>query len=197
MTDPATLLRASAAVLQEMARTQAGQVRTIGLVIAAALKAGRKILFCGNGGSAADAQHLAAELLIRLRPAVNRRSLPAIALAMDSSTLTACGNDYGFGVHFARMVEALGQPGDVLVGLSTSGNSPNLVAALIAGRKAGLVMIGLLGSQGGNCLPCCDYAVLVPSTVIGRTQEAHIAIGHAMMEIAEDAILEADAAARG
>ena len=195
MTDPAELLRDSAAVLQETALTQAGQVQTIGLVIATALCRGRKILFCGNGGSAADAQHLAAELLIRLRPTVNRRPLPAIALAMDPSTLTACGNDYGFGVHFARMVEALGQTGDVLVGLSTSGDSPNIVAALLAARERGLVTVGLLGGDGGGCARYCDHALVVPSTVTGRIQEAHIAIGHAMLEIAEDAILEADAAA--
>src|SRR3990172_4944398 len=103
MTDPARLFRDSAAVLLEMALTHAGQVRTIGLVIANALQAGNKILFCGNGGSAADAQHLAAELLVRLPPTVSRRPFAAIALAMDSSTLTACGNDYGFGVLFARM----------------------------------------------------------------------------------------------
>ena len=195
MTDPAKLLRDSAAVLQETARTQAGQVRTIGLVIANALQAGNKILFCGNGGSAADAQHLAAELLVRLRPTVNRRPFAAIALAMDSSTLTACGNDYGFGVHFARMVQALGQAGDVLVGLSTSGGSPNVVAALIAARALGLVTIGLLGHEGGAALPYCDYAIQVPSMITGRTQEAHIAVGHAMLEVAEDAILEANAAA--
>lgn len=195
MSDAATLLRDSAAVLQETALTQADQMRTIGLVIAAALLRGHKILFCGNGGSAADAQHLAAELLVRLRPGVNRRPLPAIALAMDPSTLTACGNDYSFGVHFARMVEAFGRQGDVLVGLSSSGQSPNVVAALIAGRARGLVTVGLLGGDGGNCARSCDYALIVPSTVTGRIQEAHIAIGHAILEIAEDAIVEADAAA--
>lgn len=195
MTDPAQLLRESAAVLQDMARTQASQVRTIGLVVAAALLRGRKILFCGNGGSAADAQHLAAELLIRLSPAVNRRPFPAIALAMDSSTLTACGNDYGFDVHFARMVEALGQRGDVLVGLSTSGKSPNVVAALIAGRAKGLVTVGFLGGDGGDCAPSCDETLIVPSTVTGRIQEAHIVLGHAMLEVAEEVIMEADAAA--
>ena len=195
MIGPATLLRASAAVLQETALTQAGQVRTIGLLIAAALLKGRKILFCGNGGSAADAQHLAAELLIRLRPTVNRRPLPGIAITMDPSTFTACANDYGFETHFARIVEALGQPGDVLVALSTSGRSFNVVTALSAARRLGLATIGLLGTDGGDCVGYCDHTVMVPSNVTGRIQEAHIAIGHAMLEIAEDAILEADAAA--
>lgn len=193
MTDPATLLRDSAAVLVETALTQANQVRTIGLAIASALWDGHKILFCGNGGSAADAQHLAAELLVRLRPTINRRPFPAIALAMDSSTLTACANDYGFESHFARMVGALGQAGDVLVGISTSGNSPNIVAALVAARELGLVTVGLLGGDGGACVQSCDHAVVVPSQVTGRIQEAHIAIGHAMLEIAEDVMLGTDA----
>lgn len=195
MTDPAQLLRDSAAVMLDTATLHGERIAALGYLMADALQTGHKVLFCGNGGSAADAQHLAAELLVRLRPTVNRRPLAALALAMDPSTFTACGNDYGFHNHFARMVQALGQPGDVLVGLSTSGQSQNLIRAFWEARRLGLVTIGLLGGTGGEAAACCDHVLIVPSNVTGRIQETHIAIGHAMLEVAEDAILEADATA--
>lgn len=156
---------------------------------AASLAAGGTLLLCGNGGSAADAQHLAAELLVRLRSSVNRQGLPAIALAMDSSTLTACGNDYGYEVLFERMVETLGRPGDVLLGITTSGRSPNVIRALQAARRRGLTTLGFLGGNGGPAQADCDLAFLAPSTETGRVQETHITAGHALMEMIEDVLL--------
>lgn len=158
---------------------------------AASLAGGGKLMLCGNGGSAADAQHLAAELLVRLRPKVNREGMPAIALAMDSSTLTACGNDYGYDVLFERMVEALGRPGDVLLGITTSGRSPNVIRALKAARRRGIATLGFLGANGGPALEDCDLAFLAPSGDTGRVQEAHITAGHALMEMIEDLLLDA------
>ncbi len=166
---------------------------TIGATVAAALvealKGGGKILFCGNGGSAADAQHLAAELAGRLR--LERRALPAVALTVNASTLTAVANDYGYEAVFARQVEALGKTGDVLVGISTSGSSPNVVAALKAAKAAGLVTVGLLGESGGAMEEFCDHSLRAPSHDTQRIQEIHIAIGHAICEIVEDDLFRA------
>jgi D-sedoheptulose 7-phosphate isomerase len=145
---------------------------------------------CGNGGSAADAQHLAAELLIRLRPEITRQTLPAIALAMDSSTLTACGNDLGFEVIFERMVEALGNKGDVLLGITTSGKSPNVLKALTKAKELGITTVGLLGGNGGPALELCDYSFIAPTKVTGRIQELHITAGHIIMELVEDHLIE-------
>lgn len=156
---------------------------------AQALAAGGKLLLCGNGGSAADAQHLAAELLVRLRPAVNRPGVPALALAMDSSTMTACGNDLGYEALFERMVDTFGQPGDVLLGITTSGRSPNVIRALQAARRRGLVTLGFLGANGGPAVADCDLAFLAPSRETGRVQEVHITAGHALMEMIEDLLL--------
>src|SRR5690242_17767571 len=139
-----------------------------------ALAQGSKFLVCGNGGSAADAQHLAAELLVRLRPHVNRDGIAAINLAMDSSTMTACANDYGYEELFERMVAALGRQGDILLGITTSGKSPNVIRALKAARTRGLHTIGFLGGDGGPALNECDVALVVPSNETGRIQESHI-----------------------
>lgn len=158
-------------------------------VIADAIAAGGKLLFCGNGGSAADAQHLAAELLVRLRPHVNRDGIPALALAMESSTMTACGNDYSFDALYERMVNTLGCRGDVLLGITTSGKSPNVIRALKAARAKGMHAMGFLGCQGGPALAACDMAFVAPSNVTGRIQEAHITAGHALMELVEDRLL--------
>jgi len=158
--------------------------------VARSIEQGGKVMACGNGGSAADAQHLAAELLVRLRPDVNRHGLPAIALAMDSSSMTASGNDYSFEAHYERMTRALGKPGDVLVGITTSGRSSNVVRALHAARDTGIVSIGLLGGDGGDALAECDLALVVPSTVTGRIQESHTAVIHVVMELVEDLLLE-------
>jgi D-sedoheptulose 7-phosphate isomerase len=164
-------------------------------LVCAGLRRRGKLLLCGNGGSAADAQHLAAELLVRLRPEVNREPISALALAADTSSLTACGNDYEFAAYYERMVWALGRPGDVLLAISTSGRSPNVVRALRAGRETGLVTLGLLGGEGGDALKECDLALVVPSSVTGRIQEAHITIGHALMELVEDMLLQGESPA--
>lgn len=151
--------------------------------IAAALAAGGKVMFCGNGGSAADSQHLAAELVGRyLR---DRRPLPALALTVDSSALTAIGNDYGYQDIFARQLLGLGRPGDVLVGLSTSGNSANVVRAVEAARTAGIASIGMTGSGGGRLAEICDLCLRVPSDRTNHIQEMHIAIGHQLCGIVE------------
>jgi D-sedoheptulose 7-phosphate isomerase len=186
------LLRRSIAVKEQLVENHATRVVEIAEACAASLAAGGKLMFCGNGGSAADAQHLAAELLIRLRSQVDRQGLPALALATDSSSLTACGNDYDFEAYYARMAETLGRPGDVLIGITTSGRSPNIVRALQAARRKGITTIGLLGGDGGAALAECDLALVVPSAETGRVQEAHIAIGHAVMELIEDRLIAAD-----
>ncbi len=156
----------------------------VAAVLVEAIQGGGKILFCGNGGSAADAQHLAAELAGRLR--LERRALPAVALTVNASTLTAVANDYGYEAVFARQVEALGKPGDVLIGISTSGSSPNVVAALKTAKLSGLVTVGLLGLSGGAMEEFCDYSLRAPSDDTQRIQEIHIAVGHAICEIVEE-----------
>jgi D-sedoheptulose 7-phosphate isomerase len=147
------------------------------------LEAGGKILFFGNGGSAADAQHLAAELLVRYR--INRKALAAIALTTDTSTLTACANDYTFEGIFSRQVEALARPGDVLIGISTSGKSPNVVKALQTGKEMGCVAAGLSGGDGGVMKDLCEPLLVVPSKIVARIQEMHILIGHALCDRVE------------
>jgi D-sedoheptulose 7-phosphate isomerase len=145
-------------------------------LLEASLRAGGKLLLFGNGGSAADCQHIAAELVIRYK--TDRAPIAAIALTTDSSALTACGNDLGFDAIFARQVEALARPGDVVMGLSTSGNSPNVLAGLAAARTRGARTIGLAGGTGGRMGPLSDVLLTVPSTVTARIQELHILIGH-------------------
>jgi len=162
----------------------------IGQICGQAIENGNKILLCGNGGSAADAQHLAAELLIRLRPNLTRQTLPAIALAMDTSTLTACGNDLGFDVIFERMVEALGKPGDVLIGITTSGNSTNVNKALIKAKELGITTVGFLGKNGGPAQEFCEYTFNAQTEVTARIQELHITAGHIVMELVEEHLIE-------
>jgi D-sedoheptulose 7-phosphate isomerase len=159
------------------------EILETGLELARSIRAGGKILFCGNGGSAADAQHLAAELVGHLRR--ERRPLAGLALTTDTSILTAVGNDYAFKDIFVRQVQALGLPGDVLVGISTSGNSENVLAAAQAAQKQGLSTIGLLGKDGGKIAPAVDHKVLVPAKDTQRIQECHILVGHIWMEIIE------------
>lgn len=150
-----------------------------------ALKGGRKLLFCGNGGSAADAQHWAGELVSRFM--YDRPGLPAIALTVDSSILTAIGNDYGYERAFSRQVEALGVAGDVLFGLSTSGRSPNILAAMRAARERGMVTLGFTGQGPGaaDLAMLSDVLIRVPSSVTPRIQEGHEVIGHAICEMIE------------
>ena len=152
---------------------------------------GRKVLFCGNGGSAADAQHLAAELVGRY--VSERRALPGIALTVDTSILTAVGNDYGFDRVFARQVEGLGAPGDVLVAITTSGGSPNVRAAIEAARSKGMKVLGLTGEKGTAFASLCDVAIAVPSRITSRIQECHITIGHILCEAIDAALARAPA----
>lgn len=158
--------------------------------IADALRAGGKLLLCGNGGSAADAQHLAAELLVRLRPTHNRAALPAIALAMDLSTITACGNDYSFEEIFSRPLEALGRPGDVLLGITTSARSPNVIRAMKVAKERNIKVHGFLGCSGLPAQDYCDRAFVVPSNVTAHIQECHITAGHILMALVEDLMFE-------
>jgi len=154
-------------------------------VVRDALKGGGKILFCGNGGSAADCQHLATEFTIRLNHDIKRKGLAAIALTTDSSALTAGGNDIGFENTFARLVEALGRKGDVLVGISTSGNSENIIRAVAMAHEIGMYVVGFLGKDGGKLKPHCDLSIVVPSENVQRIQEGHITIGHIISELVE------------
>jgi D-sedoheptulose 7-phosphate isomerase len=148
------------------------------------------MMFCGNGGSAADSQHLATELLIRLRGSVERASWPALALTLDQAALTAAGNDYGFEFVFERPLRGLGRQGDVLFGISTSGRSANVVRALRAAREMDIVTVGLLGSAGEPALGLCDHALLVPDAETARIQECHMALGHAVLELLEDRLVK-------
>ncbi len=161
-------------------------------VLHTCLGAGGKVLACGNGGSAADAQHLVAELVGRFRE--ERRALPAIALTADAATLTALGNDYGFERVFARQVEALARPGDVLMAISTSGNSPNVVQAAQAAKRLGCHVVGLTGSPGGQLAAETDLLIRAPSTTVARIQEVHSLCIHALCE-ALDELIRAEAGA--
>jgi Phosphoheptose isomerase len=150
---------------------------------ARALEAGGRILFFGNGGSAADAQHLAAELVVRYR--VNGRALASVALTTDTSILTACANDYSYDEIFSRQVEALMRPEDVAIGITTSGNSPNVLKALEAARALGGTAAGFTGRDGGRMVGLADPLIVVPSPVTARIQEMHILIGHALCDLLE------------
>ena len=151
---------------------------------------GGKLLLCGNGGSAADAQHLAAEFLVRLTSDVNRESIPAIALAQDTSTLTACINDYGSDEIFKRVFTAICSQEDILLVITTSGNSRNILEVLQEAKKRDIYSLGFLGNEGGKALDLCDSAFIVPSDVTARIQEAHITAGHALLQFIEDRLIE-------
>jgi len=155
-------------------------------VLCQSLASGGQLLFCGNGGSAADAQHLAAELTGRFLK--ERRAFPAIALHANTSALTALGNDLGFEAVFSRQVEAHGRPGDVLVAISTSGRSPNVLRAAETARRLGLAVVGLSGGNGDPLAAACDVCVTVPSANTARVQEAHILVGHIICGLVEDVL---------
>jgi D-sedoheptulose 7-phosphate isomerase len=155
----------------------------IGLLTANALRSGRKLLVAGNGGSAADAQHLVAEFVVRLT--VNRPALRALALTTDTSILTATGNDFGYDHVFARQVEALGQPGDIFLGISTSGNSPSILQALTQARHLGLHTIGFTGGSGGGMAALCDHTINIPSSTTMNIQESHLALEHIFCMLVE------------
>src|ERR1700679_717282 len=156
---------------------------TIGKLTADAMRSGHKLLVAGNGGSAADAQHLVAEFVVRFT--VNRPALRAIALTTDSSILTAAGNDFGFDHIFSRQIEALGQPGDVFLGISTSGNSPNILKALHQAKKMNITTVGFSGNNGGLMRSLCDHNIIIPSSVTANIQESHLALEHIFCMLVE------------
>ena len=159
------------------------KLETCAKYVEKALAEGHKVLFCGNGGSAADSQHLAAEFVGRFQK--ERKGLPAIALTVDTSILTAVANDYGYDTVFARQVQALGEPGDVLVGISTSGNSKNVLLAIEEARAKGITCIGMTAEGGGKMAASCDICLAVPAKVTARAQEMHILMGHILCELVD------------
>lgn len=159
------------------------QLERIAVEVKKALAKGNKVMFCGNGGSAADSQHLAAEFVGRFQK--ERKGLPALALTVDTSILTAVGNDYGYDKVFVRQVEALARPGDVLVGISTSGNSGNVVAAVELAKELGVYCVGMTAAGGGKLKALCDECIAVPAEVTARAQEMHILIGHILCELVD------------
>jgi D-sedoheptulose 7-phosphate isomerase len=182
-------LEESASVKRRLAHENADVIYKIAEGLANSLRSGGKLLLCGNGGSAADCQHLAAELIGRLGPGRERNPFPAIALTTDSSNLTALGNDYGFQYIFSRQVRALGTPGDTLIGISTSGNSQNVVEAVLEAKKKSIQTVGFLGGTGGTLVSLVDFPLIVPSSSVGHIQEAHIAVGHLVCDVAERILL--------
>ncbi|GBD93716.1 phosphoheptose isomerase [bacterium BMS3Abin05] len=179
-------LKASAEVKLKIAETILPDILEAGQEITLRLKAGGTLFFCGNGGSAADSQHLTAELVSRLR--MERAAIPAVALTTDTSILTAMANDYDYSQIFSRQVEALGRKGDVLLGISTSGNAANVIEAMKVAKRTGLYRIGLLGKNGGKLKDFVDTAVIVPSFDTQRIQEGHITIGHILCDIVEQVL---------
>lgn len=181
--DAAVVFGAAIAEHLEVVRqveTQQAALESIAVAMTASLRAGGKILWCGNGGSAGDSQHLAAELVGRFQR--ERRGMASVALTTDSSVVTSIANDYGFAAVFARQVEALGAAGDVLVGISTSGNSENVLCALRAAREQGLVTVAFTGAGGGKMAGLADHLFAVTSRVTARIQEAHILAGHMLCD---------------
>ena len=176
-------LKASGDLKHQVAETLSGEILEAAQTIRDRLASGGKLLLMGNGGSAADSQHIAAELVGRFKK--ERAAIPAIALTVDSSSLTALGNDYGFEVIFSRQIEALATAKDAVVGISTSGNSQNVIRALNLARNMGAATIGLVGHGGGNIKDCVDICIVVPSDDTARIQEVHITIGHIICEIIE------------
>ncbi len=174
--------------IQKVISTMGEPLEEAGKLLVETLKAGNKILFFGNGGSAADAQHLAAELTGRYK--TERKGLPGIALTTDTSALTAIANDYGYDVVFSRQVEALALKGDLLLGISTSGNSKNVINAFKVGRELGCKTIGFSGRDGGEMNEYCDINLVVPSNNTPRIQEMHILFGHTLCQIIDNAFDE-------
>ena len=167
--------------------------KTISLIknkILYALKNNGKIFICGNGGSAADAQHLAAEFMVRLRPKINRNPYPVISLALDTSTLTACSNDYGYKNIFSRPFNALASDKDILIVISTSGNSENIIEVLKIAKMKKIISVGFLGCKGGKAKKLCNLKYIVQSSNVARIQETHIFLGHFIFELVEDELLK-------
>jgi D-sedoheptulose 7-phosphate isomerase len=183
-------LEESARIKSYLAQNQTGEIERAVVMIVTALRAGGKAVWFGNGGSAADAQHLAGELVGKLL--LDRRALPAVSLTTNTSTLTAIANDFGYEHVFSRQVEALVGKGDIVIGLSTSGASPNVIEAMKMARKRGAKTIGFTGRQGRKMAEVADLVLTVPSDATPRVQEAHITIGHIICELVEKELSPAD-----
>jgi D-sedoheptulose 7-phosphate isomerase len=181
-----SIIQDSIAVKQNLLQDEA-QIQLIQTIVdltAIAFTAGNKVLFCGNGGSAADAQHLAAEFSGRFYK--DRKALPSEALHCNTSYLTAVGNDYGYEFVYSRIIDGIGKPGDVLIGISTSGNSKNIINAFSKAKENGMITIAMTGAKGGAMAPMADYAIQVPSDDTPRIQESHILIGHIICQLVEE-----------
>ena len=187
-------LRAAGDALTRLERSCARPVAAAAEAMIASLESGGTVFFCGNGGSAADAQHLAAELAGRYF--VDRPGIAAVALTTNTSSLTAIGNDFGYDEVFARQLEGVGTPGDVLVAITTSGGSANVLRAVARAHAQGMVVIGMTGAKGARFAALCDHALITPSDVTPRIQEGHIAMGHTLCELVEHAMYGAGAARR-
>lgn len=179
--------RITSAMLQDEVLIK--KTEEIARVLVNCLNNGGKILLAGNGGSAADAQHIAGEFVSRF--AFDRPGLPAIALTTDSSILTAIGNDYGYELLFVRQIQALGNPGDVFIGYTTSGKSPNILRGFQEAKKRGLICVGLTGNRGGEITEICDHLIEIPSADTPKIQEGHLIVGHTICGLVENAIFKA------
>ncbi len=179
----AEIIKESIRVKQELSKTQVDKIFEVVQLILSRLRNGGKVILFGDGGSAADSQHIAAELIGRFK--LERPPLPAVALTTNTSTLTALANDYGFEHTFARQIEGLGKEGDIAIAISTSGNSPNVIAAIAKAKEMKIDTVGLAGGDGGKLSEIVDIAVVVPSASTPRIQEAHITIGHIISELVE------------
>ena len=183
-------LQETARLLAEFPEAQVALIARAADLMTSALSGGHKVIWFGNGGSATQGQHMAAEFVGRFLR--ERRSLPSISLTENMASVTAIGNDYAFDQVFARQLEGLAQPGDVAVGLSTSGNSPNVLNGLRTARARRVSTIGLTGGTGGQMAPLCDVCICVPSTVTAHVQEVHLAIGHILCGLVEEALADHD-----
>ncbi len=179
-------LSSSAEVKQKMIETCTNDLIKSAEIITSCFQQGNKILLCGNGGSAADAQHIATEFVIRLSPKKTRPALPAIALTTDTSYLTAGSNDFGYENIFSRAIEALGKENDILIAISTSGKSANIINAVQCANERKLITIGMLGGNGGDLLSLCNHSIIIPSNDTQRIQEGHITAAHILCHLVEE-----------
>lgn len=184
------LFEESAEVKLKFVTEQAERIERVADLLVEGFRRGATVLLFGNGGSAMDASHIAAELVGRYRR--DRGALAAVALSADQANLTSIANDYGFSEVFARQIQALGRTGDIAIGISTSGNSPNVLRGLEAARARGLITVGFSGGTGGKLAALVDHALVVPSTVVARIQEAHITLGHVLCELVDEALIGQD-----
>ncbi len=173
-------------VKEQFISQYASLIKEVSELIVSSFRNGNKLLLMGNGGSSSDASHIAGEFVNRFQK--DRPPLPAIALNTDMAVITSIGNDYGFNLVFSRQVETLAKEGDIVIAISTSGNSPNVIAAAETARKMGITTIGLTGGNGGKLSPLVDYAFVVPSKATPRIQEVHITLGHVICQVVEDAM---------